>query len=472
MKDKIKFVVGKLGYGVGAIGLDLSYGMFYSFLSHYLVTTLGLKEGFLLLLTPLARIWDGINDPMMGTIVDNTRTKFGKYRPWILIGAVCNGIVLFLLFSRFGLSGLPLYIYVAIMYVLWGMSNTLADIPYWSMIPSFTSEEKERNLVSTVARTFSGLGQGIITIATPIVVPLLSTGINKDKDGYTPEGFSKWAGICGILLVFFALVCVLTTKETNVVYGEKKKFSFKQIFKVIKSNDQLVVFMVFAMLSNAGWYLTSGTAVTYFTQVVGDGKAQSLFQLIGAAGSVLGLLVIPIMSVKFTKRTTYSFSLITTIVGYALMFVFGPILKINIALDICYILASIGISSMFVSQTIFLADIVDYGEFKNGERNESITFSMKGFLQKLAYTIQTVIYYGGLGLFRYSEQVNECKQRGAEVAVNSQTQTAIGVIGFAVPIVLLLASLIVFRSKFKLYGKLADEVHDYIIEKRASEKET
>ena len=213
MKDKLKFVVGKLGYGVGAIGLDLSYGMFYSFLSHYLVTTLGLKEGFLLLLTPLARIWDGINDPMMGTIVDNTRTKFGKYRPWILIGAVCNGIVLFLLFSRFGLSGLPLYIYVAVMYVLWGMSNTLADIPYWSMIPSFTSEEKERNLVSTVARTFSGLGQGIITIATPIIVPLLSTGINKDKDGYTPEGFSKWAGICGILLVFFALVCVLTTAK-------------------------------------------------------------------------------------------------------------------------------------------------------------------------------------------------------------------------------------------------------------------
>lgn len=471
MKEKFRFVVSKLGYGVGAIGLDLSYGMFYSFLSHYLVTTLGLKEGFLLLLTPLARIWDGINDPMMGTIVDNTRTKFGKYRPWILIGAISNGIVLFLLFSRFGLSGLPLYIYVAVMYVLWGMSNTLADIPYWSMIPSFTSEEKERNLVSTVARTFSGLGQGIITIATPIVVPLLSTGIDKDAEGYTPEGFSKWAAICGILLVVFALVCVLTTKETNVVYGEKKKFSFKQIFMVIKGNDQLVVFMVFAMLSNAGWYLTSGTAVTYFTQVVGDGKAQSLFQLIGAAGSVLGLLVIPIMSIKFSKRTTYSFSLITTIVGYALMFLFGPILKINIALDICYILASVGISSMFVSQTIFLADIVDYGEYKNGERNESITFSMKGFLQKLAYTIQTVIYYGGLGLFRYSEQVNECKQQGIKVVVNAQTQTAIGVIGFAVPIVLLLASLFIFRSKFKLYGKLADDVHDYIINKRASEKE-
>lgn len=468
-KAKLSFA-NMLGYGIGAIGLDLSYGMFYSFLSHYLVTTLGLKEGFLLLLTPLARIWDGINDPMMGTIVDNTRTKYGKYRPWIVIGAVCNAIVLFLLFSRFGLSGTPLYIYVAVMYVLWGMTNTLADIPYWSMIPSFTSEEKERNLVSTVARTFSGLGQGIITIATPIIVPLLSNKMNTDKDGYSAEGFSRWAGICGILLVVFALLCVTFTKERNVVYGEKKKFSFKQIFAVIKGNDQLVVFMIFAMLSNAGWYLTSGTAVTYFTQVVGDGKAQSLFQTIGALGSVLGLLVIPLLSaMKMNKRTIYTFSLSMTIVGYVLMFLFGPVLKITIALDICYILASIGIASMFVSQTIFLADIVDYGEYKNGERNESITFSMKGFLQKLAYTIQTAIYFGGLGLFHYSAQVNECKAKGVDVVVNSQTQAAIGIIAFAVPPILILISLIIFRSKFKLYGELSDKIHDFITEKRASE---
>ena len=87
----------KIFYGVGAIGLDISYGMFYSFLSYYLSSVLGLKAGFLLLLTPIARIWDGINDPLMGTIVDNTKTKFGKDRPWIFIGAASNAVVLFLL---------------------------------------------------------------------------------------------------------------------------------------------------------------------------------------------------------------------------------------------------------------------------------------------------------------------------------------------------------------------------------------
>lgn len=453
-----------LGYGIGAVGLDLSYGLFYSFLSYYLSSVLELQEGFLLLITPLARIWDGINDPMMGTIVDNTRTKHGKYRPWILIGAVCNAVVLFLLFTSFGMSGLPLYIYIAIMYILWGMTNTMADIPYWSMVPSFTSEEKERNLVATVARTFSGIGQGIVSILTPWLCQLLSSGM-VNQDGYSATGFSRWAGICGIALVLFSLICVLVTKETNVVYGEKKKFRLKQIFSVIKNNDQLVVFIVFAMLSNAGWYLTSSTAVYYFTDTLGNSKAQSTFQLIGTVGSVLGLLVVPVLTKWFSKRTTYSISLCTTIIGYVLMLITGPILKLNvIIMDSCYILASVGISSMFVSQTIFLADIVDYGEYKSGTRNESITFSMKGFLQKMAYTIQTVVLFSGLGLMNYNEQIT------AGLGINSTAKLGIGLICFGVPIIFLTASLVIFRKKFKIYGELADKVHDYITEKRNAEQ--
>ena len=462
MANKKKSIFGTaLGYGIGAIGLDLSYGMFYSYLSYYLSSVLGLQEGFLLLITPLARIWDGINDPMMGTVVDNTRTKHGKYRPWILIGAMCNAVVLFLLFTSFGMSGMPLYIYIAVMYILWGMTNTMADIPYWSMIPSFTSEEKERNLVATVARAFSGIGQGIISILTPILCPMLSSGIT-DAKGYSASGFSRWAGICGIALICFSLICILVTKETNVVYGEKKKFSLKQIFSVIKNNDQLVVFIVFAMLSNAGWYLTSSTAVYYFTDALGDPSLQSTFQLIGTIGSVLGLLVVPILTKWFSKRQTYTISLCTATLGYALMLITGPVLKLNVLImDVCYILASVGVSSMFVSQTIFLADIVDYGEYKNGERNESITFSMKGFLQKMAYTMQTIVLFGGLGMMNYNEQIT------ANVGLNDTTKSGIGVICFGVPMLFFLASLVVFRKKFKVYGELADKVHDYIIEKRA-----
>lgn len=453
----------KIGYGVGAIGLDLSYGMFYSFLSYYLSSVLGLKEAFLLILTPLARIWDGINDPMMGTIVDNTRFKKGKYRPWILIGAISNAVVLFLLFTKFGMSGTKLYLYIGIMYILWGMTNTMADIPYWSMVPSFTTDPNDRNMVSTVARTFSGLGQGIVTVASPIILPLLSTGITTDK-GYSATGFSRWAGILALLLILFSTICVLSTKEHNIVRGPKTKFSFKKIFTVIAHNDQLVVFMVVAMLSNAGWYLTSGTAVYYFTDVLGNPKAQSLFQTIGAVGSVLGLLVIPILSKWMNKKKIYQVSLIATIIGYILMFIFGPVLKITIALDIAYIISSTGIAAMFVGQTIFLADIVDYGEYKNGERNESITFSMKGFLQKMAYTIQTLVLFGGLAIMNYNKQITSATKE-----INEGTKIGIGIICFAIPPVLILISLIVFSAKFKLHGELADKVHEHIVQKREKE---
>ncbi len=464
MADYITTWREKIGYGIGAVGLDLSYGMFYSFLSYYLSSVLGLKEAFLLILTPLARIWDGINDPMMGTIVDNTRTRMGKYRPWIIIGTCSNGIVLSLLFTSFGMSGTKLYIYIAFMYVLWGMTNTMADIPYWSMVPSFTNDPKDRNMISTVARTFSGIGQGLITILTPLVLPLLSDGMTTE-DGYSASGFSRWAIICSIALVGFALICVLSTKERNVVYNEKQKFSFKQIFAVIKNNDQLVIFMIFAMLSNAGWYLTSGTAVYYFTDVLREPTAQSLFQTIGAVGSALGLLVIPILSKWFSKKRIYQITLIIAIVGYVLMYLFGPVLRITILLDISYIISSTGIGAMFVSQTIFLADIVDYGEYKSGKRSESITFSMKGFLQKMAYTIQTIILFGGLGLVNYNEQI-----QSADRAINSVTQNTIGFIAFGFPAVLILVSLIIFSRKFKLSGELAQKVHDYISEKRSAER--
>lgn len=453
----------KIGYGVGAIGLDLSYGLFYSYLAYYLSSVLGMKEGFLLLLTPLARIWDGINDPLMGTIVDNTKTKMGKYRPWIVIGALSNAIVLGLLFTSFGLSGTPLYIYIAVMYVLWGMTNTMADIPYWSMVPSFTNDPQDRNMVATFARTFSGIGQGLITILTPMVLPLLSKGLEKTDKGYSASGFSTWAIICAVALVFFSSICVLSTKERNVVYN-KQKFSFKQMFKVIKNNDQLVVFMIFAMISNAGFYLTTGTAVYYFADVLEKPTAQSMFSTIGAVGSALGLLVIPLLSKKMSKRRIYQVSLSLTIIGYVLMYIFGPLLKITILLDISYILTSIGTGSMFVAQTIFLADIVDYGEYKTGTRNESITFSMKGFLQKMAYTIQTIILFSGLGLVNYNAQITSASAR-----IDETTKSVISFIAFGAPPILILISLIIFSTKFKLHGALANEIHDYIAEKRSGD---
>ena len=418
----------KLGYGVGAVGLDLSYGMFYSYLSLYLTNGLGIKPLFLLILAPLARLWDGINDPMMGMIVDKTHTKMGKYRPWILTGALLNAVVLCLLFNNpgFAAGSIGLYIYVAVLYVFWGMTNTLADIPFWSMIPSFATEEKDRNLVSTIARTFSGLGQGIIVIFTAYAVAFFGGAMGSKLDSMDSAcltaGFGKWSMVTAAALVFFALVCVISTKERKVVVNNDK-FSFKQAIGVIKQNDQLLVFMLFAMISNAGFYMTSGISSYYFTCVAGNLKLQSTFNMFGTVGSAAG----------YTGMA---------IVGY----VFGG----NVyALGAFYFLTSVGTGSMFVNQTVMLADVVDYGEYKLGKRNQALTFSMKGFLQKMAYTMQSIIMYAAFSMTGYD---------GSAAVQTAEANNAISFLMFIVPPVMIIVSLIVFLKKYRIHGEFKAEV--------------
>lgn len=449
--NAIKYIKSKLGYGIGAIGLDLSYGMFYSFLAKYLTDVLGLGAGFLLVLTPVARIWDGINDPMMGTIVDNTRTKMGKYRPWILTGSLLNAVILVLLFTNpFKLTGVALCAYVAVMYVAWGMSNTLADIPYWSMVPSFTSDPQERNLISTLARTFSGLGQGIVSIGAPIIMTAVSVTDAPDGSGKVHDARSYFicALACAIMLVFFSSTSVLTTKE-RITTKAAEKFSFKSALNVIKSNDQLLVFMLFAMISNAGWYLTSGVATYYFDVVVGDPNKQSMFSTFQAVGSVAGLLLLPLLTKFMSKRKAYQTSLVFAATGYIGMSV-GAFAGSLMLMNISYMICAIGMASMFIAQTIFLADVVDYGEVKLGFRAESITFSMKGFLQKMAYTLQTIILFSSLGISKYDGNLHAQNSDGAKLAITLMLSV--------IPAVLFVISLIIFTKKFKLHGSFMEEI--------------
>ena len=454
--SKAKSFIDKIWYGTGAIGLDLSYGMFYSFLNKYLTDVLKLKANFLLILTPIARIWDGINDPMMGTIVDNTHTRMGKYRPWILRGALMNAVVLALLFNNPGIpaSGPWIYVYIAVLYIGWGMTNTLADIPYWSMVPSFTTDPKERSLIATIARTFSGLGQGIITIGAPLAMKYISvTEAVNDKGelvkAWDTRSFSVISLIAAAGLIFFACLSVFKTRET-VFTEAKEKFSFKKIVNIAKQNDQLRVFMLFAMISNAGFYMISGVGVYFFDVCVGDASRQGLFNTFGAAGSILGLLVIPI-GLKFTtRRRTYQFSLGLAAFGFIGMLLGAKVFDSLLVLNVFNLLAQIGTAAMFVSQTVFLADIVDYGEVKMGFRAESVTFSMKGFLQKMAYTLQTVILYAGMLISGYDESLHGANSAGVKASFDLMM--------LVIPALFMLLSLLIFTTRFKLHGKYMEDI--------------
>ncbi len=450
-KQGVRKYLGYLGFGVGAVGMDLSYGLFNSFLTNYFTDVLFINAAFLGMVAFAARIWDGVNDPMMGTIVDNTVSKYGKFRPWILAGAVLNGIVLVFLFANPGFSvragemQFGLYAYVALMYVLWDMSNTIMDIPYWSMVPTLTNDPKERNIVAAIPRFFSGFGQIIIVVLTLPMVRLLG-GSENSQSGYT-----RWAAVCAAVLVAGCALTFFTSKNLSRIPPKREeKFSLAKAYRTVKSNDQLLVFMLTAFAYNTGWYLTTGLAVYYFKAVAQNQGQMSLFGAISGAGQAIGLVLLPVLAAKIDRNKVIKGAMVLTIVSYLLMYVAGPLLQLSYVFLALALLGCIGVGAMFVSQTIMLSDIVDYGEYKLGYRADSIVFSMKSFLQKGAYSVQSLVIGFGLWLTHYD---------GSLTVQPHSAQTGISVMMFLLPPAFALLALFVFTQKYKLSAQQMREVN-------------
>lgn len=148
----------KYTFAFGALGKDLIYGMMATFAMIYFTDVLKVSPGFVGIVFFVAKLWDAFNDLFMGMIVDNTRSRFGKFVPWLVIGTLVNSVVFVLLFTDFKLTGTSLCIFVAVIYVLWGMTYTIMDIPYWSVIPNLTSDPHEREVVSVLPRIFASIG--------------------------------------------------------------------------------------------------------------------------------------------------------------------------------------------------------------------------------------------------------------------------------------------------------------------------
>ena len=215
MTEKRKLTTAEtIAYGLGAVGKDMVYMLSASYVLYYFQDILGVSALAMGVILMAARIFDAFNDPVMGVIVAKTRTRWGKFRPWLLIGTLTNAVILFLMFSAPpSLDGKGLVAYAAVTYILWGVTYTMMDIPYWSMIPAFTEGGKERENLTTLARSCAGVGSAIITIGTVICVQKLgrmagATGVNEIERA----GFKYFALIVAIIFVA-AILFTCTMKE-------------------------------------------------------------------------------------------------------------------------------------------------------------------------------------------------------------------------------------------------------------------
>lgn len=427
----------KIGYGLGAVGKDLVYALVSGFILYYYNDVLGISGTFTGIMMMAARVFDAFNDPLMGVIVEKTHTRMGKFRPWILSGTLLNALILYGMFAMpESVTGTAMLVYASVAYVLWGVTYTLMDIPFWSMIPAITEPGKERESLSVIGRTCSSVGFAVPTILTMLLVTRLGGSVRR--------GFALVALGAAVIFAVFEIVCVMMVRERESVRQQTP--SVREMLSALVRNDQAMVVVVGIIVFNASLYLTTQLAVYFFKYDMHNPDLYSLFGTVGGGTQILAMASLPMLRKRFSAKGILTGALLITIAGYAYLFTLSSLGVRSVgALLVAPFVIYIGFGLATVLTTIFLADSVDYGEYRTGARNESVIFSMQTFVVKLASAVSVLI--AGVGV----DAIGLVQSAGSVIPEQSAgTLLGLRLLMIAVPVAGLLFSIVFFQKKYKL----------------------
>lgn len=448
----------RFAYGIGAVGKDMVYMLSASYISIYFLDVMGISAAAIAVLLLAARVFDAFNDPIMGVLVAKTKTRWGKFRPWLLVGTITNAVILYLMFSiPPTLDGAGLVAYASVSYILWGLTYTMMDIPYWSMIPAFTQSGKEREGLSAFARSCAGVGSALISIITVMSVAALGRRFGGTTDNEINRiGYSKFALIIAILFVVFITITCLVIKEKSTV--DMKSASIKDMFKALIQNDQAMTVVVAIVMINTALYITQQLVYFFLKYDFSPATYQAdftLFNTVGGGCQILAMMLLfPLLrKMMDTIRIFYTcFGMAVT--GYILIIIISFTGTSNVKwllIPAALIMAAVGVLNVII--TVFLANTVDYGELKNHRRDESVIFSMQTFVVKLASGIAG--FLSSMVLFVFN--INSDKNAEA-VAVSETSSLGLRLSMTLIPIVVLLVGFVVFRKKYILSDDRMDEI--------------
>ena len=434
----------KAAFGVGAVGKDMVYALSSSYIMYYYQDIIGLSASFVGFILMIARVFDAINDPFMGILVAKTRTKWGRFRPWLVSGTVLNALVLYAMFSAPDLKGGAIMAFFAVVYILWGVTYTMMDIPYWSMIPAITSTPEDTENLSVIGRTCAGVGSALIAMGTVLMV-------NKLGGSNERAGFSRVALIVAIIFVVTELICALVVRERENI--SMHTASVKEMFQALFSNDQALVVVLSIVLINSALYITSNLVIYFFKYDMGGENWSvnyTLFSTVGGACQILGMMVVyPLLRRKLTNTAVFRCAITAAVTGYALLLVFcltgnaGNLYLLFVPGILIF--AANGILSVLT--TVFLSNSVDYGELKTGHREESVIFSMQTFVVKLASGVSVFIAGVGLSVIGL---VGNTEEQGPITQQSAGTIMGLRLLMTIMPVVLLICAILFFTRKFRL----------------------
>lgn len=481
-------------YSLGSLGRELSNNCINVFFLAYLNIYMGLDALVLTVAFVVAKLWDTVNDPLLATLVNNTKAskKWGKFRPWIAIGALLNAVSLVAMFiplnTETTAEGVR-YFYYIFMYIIWGMTFTVVDVPFWSMIPTIANSTEERNKLSSLARLIGGFGGFVAsTIGTSLCMPLIAPKYGV-KMAYLAMGI-----IVAILMFCFIMVTVLCNKEKyKIPTGD---VGIKEIFGFFKSNDQLrsyaVSYVLFCSATTISLFQILYIFIYYGNDAIGildPNVGYTVFTIVACTGQGIAMFFYNLITKKIPREKIYGANYFMAMIGMAALFLVFFILKADygfgnsgsrwvnvvvVAIAGAFLMTSNGLNQ--IGSTVMIADVVDYGEYLNGKRGDSIIFSVQTLLTKFAGAIAMLLLGIGIKVAKLPSivsQWNDATGKYEQIADTStgvlslDALTILRVFMFLIPIPICLLGYIVYKKKYNLYGARYDEIKAEIERRRA-----
>ena len=436
----------RLCFGLGTIGRDMFYTMVSMYIMVYITEALVVSDATLAVMTTvllILRIFDAFNDPLMGVLVDNTKSKYGKFKPGMLIGALVGGICMVLMFLDMGLSPGGYTVVFAICYLLWDVFYGLNDIAYWSMLPALSTDQRQREKIGAFARICANIGLFSVVV---LVIPL--TQKLGEITGSLKTGWFYMALLITLIMFVFQAITLIGVKEEKGYFKAEEKTSLREMFQILFKNDQLLWVAISMSLFMIGYTTTTGFGVHFFKYAYGDEGMYAIFAAILGVSQLSALAAFTLVRKHVTRRRLYTIATALVVAGY-LLFFFAPMDMLFIG--IAGVLLFVGQAFIQMLMLMFLADTIEYGQWKLGRRNESLTFSVQPFINKIGGAVSS----GVLGLTLILSGINAAKTP-QEVTASGITTMKMAML--ILPLFAVLAGYIIYMKKFKIDEQRYEEI--------------
>ena len=407
-------------FPLGTVGRDMIYNLFTNFIFTFILFTRGLNAAQLGAISAImigARVFDGINDPIMGNIIEMTRTRWGKYKPWLVVGILSTSVVVYAVFNT-RLTGWLFVGFFAVIYFLYSITYTMHDISYWGMIPALGTDAHVRDQLTSRTNLFAGIGG---TLAG-FFIPMLTTG-SSTLGGNTSYAYGRVALVICILAPLFLCFTIFGVREHREERNVKPEpFSFRKIINVFKGNDQLLWVVVIFLFQQIGNDIAiGGMASTFIYFDLGyEGGFYSNFSTFGLAATAVLMIIYPMLASKTTRKAFMKKMLLVSGCGYLAMLLVGLLVPSADAtlkcwlLTFCYMAANFGNYAFYLILMISIINTVEYNEYLHEEREEALIASVRPFVTKLGSAVVIAINYITYlicGVTGYTQQISEYEQQ-------------------------------------------------------------